>query len=162
MRAALWSFGTLFAYFLYVLPATKLANVFNRPEKLSETTRQIMSEFFPTLDLLRVGVTANATLPWPKAKRGITQGGSIYVRGPFAQTSHRDLRLLMHELVHVGQYARLGTIRFLWVYGQGKLKGGYRENPLEKEAFSFVHENRDRLKQRAVALGLSADTSPSD
>lgn len=46
--------------------------------------------------------------------------------------------LLFHELVHVVQYAQLGTKEFASRYVSGFLKAGsYAENPLEKHAFEL-------------------------
>jgi len=44
-------------------------------------------------------------------------------------------RLKAHELVHVAQYERYGTIGFVARYIVWNARYGYRENPLEREAY---------------------------
>jgi hypothetical protein len=65
----------------------------------------------------------------------ITTGGHIW----FKTLTRRDnIALVVHELVHVGQYRRLGKTRFLLNYLAGSAKrGGYsREHPLEAPAYA--------------------------
>ena len=77
--------------------------------------------------------------PVPPSADAITLGRLIIVR-PRAAGSER---LLRHELVHVEQWRRLGTVGFRWRYlgaylrwrlrGHGH-RGAYRRIPLEVEA----------------------------
>lgn len=46
----------------------------------------------------------------------------------------RDENLITHELMHVEQYERLGTARFLWKYFTLWLRHGYKNHPMEREA----------------------------
>ena len=46
----------------------------------------------------------------------------------------------MHELKHVEQYDRMGTIGFLWKYLQESLRKGYFNNALELEARNAEHD----------------------
>lgn len=62
---------------------------------------------------------------------GLTLNHAIYIR-----SDHwRDRRLVIHELVHVAQFERMGGIRpFLKAYFRECLVPGYPLGPLEQEA----------------------------
>jgi hypothetical protein len=77
--------------------------------------------------------------PVPRGAAAITLGPLVIVRARAAGDAH----LLRHELVHVGQWRRLGVARFLarylWAYGRWRLRahdhrGAYLRIPLEIEA----------------------------
>jgi hypothetical protein len=72
------------------------------------------------LFLERAGYRA-ITMPWR----------SIYV----LSAHWGDEALRQHELVHIAQIERLGSARFSVVYLFYLARYGYRENPLEKEAY---------------------------
>ena len=60
--------------------------------------------------------------------------------------------LLFHELVHVVQYAQMGTQEFAARYVQGFLKhGSYEEIPLERNAL----ELEDRFKKESGAFSVA-------
>lgn len=78
--------------------------------------------------------------PVPAGSSGITLGRLVIVREGVVDRE----RLLRHELVHVRQYARQGTIRFLATYVLHYLRwrmrgyphnGAYRRIPQEIEAY---------------------------
>ena len=65
------------------------------------------------------------------APAGMTLGHGVYVANACAD----DPALLIHELVHVGQYQRLGSVKsFLRRYLWECLTVGYESAPLECEA----------------------------
>ena len=75
----------------------------------------------------------------PPGAAAITLGRVVSVRRRFAG----DVRLLEHELVHVGQWRRLGVVgflrRYVGAYLRWRLRGyghwaAYRRIPLEVEA----------------------------
>ncbi len=75
----------------------------------------------------------------PRGAAAITLGRLVNVRS----RSVGDERLLRHELVHVGQWQRLGLVgflrRYLGAYVRWRLRGyghwgAYRRIPLEVEA----------------------------
>jgi hypothetical protein len=93
--------------------------------------------------------------PVPKGSHGITIGRTVIVRA-----GHDSPYLLRHELVHVRQWRRYGTIgflaRYLGAYAVGRMrrhghKGAYRRIPLEIEA--------DWVARRSLATAVrdSAD-----
>ena len=53
---------------------------------------------------------------------------------PFDPLAPHWLELVLHELVHVAQYARLGAAGFPAVYVLGLARHGYQAHPLEREA----------------------------
>jgi len=62
---------------------------------------------------------------------GITFGYGIYIRDDLWD----DRALVAHELVHVGQYERYGSVEaFLRAYLEECLTIGYPDGPLEQEA----------------------------
>ena len=64
---------------------------------------------------------------------GITFGHGIYIRDDFWD----DRELLVHELVHVGQYEHYGSVAtFLAAYLDECLTFGYPDGPLEREAIN--------------------------
>jgi len=68
---------------------------------------------------------------------GITFGHGIYIHARY----WGDRLLLLHELVHVGQYERLGGVRpFLRLYLEECLVVGYPNGPLEMEAIRRTAE----------------------
>ena len=71
---------------------------------------------------------------------GITLRYGIYIR----RDCRSDRSLLLHELVHVGQYERLGSIgAFLRMYLRECLDPGYPFGPLEQEAMLRAQELLD-------------------
>lgn len=64
------------------------------------------------------------------ATGAITAGYGIIVRADCVY----DLRLIVHELVHVAQYERLGVADFLREYIRQLNEHGYNEAPFEVEA----------------------------
>jgi hypothetical protein len=67
----------------------------------------------------------------PAAPRGLTLQHGIFVRSDY----WRDRSLILHELIHVTQYERLGGIEpFLKQYLLECATVGYHKSPLEKEA----------------------------
>lgn len=111
-----------------------------------------MAEFFPQLNLNDVELRTDATLAIAAKYRGITLGKTIYLRGGFNDGSPNDMQLLMHELVHVDQFRRLGRMTFACEYGMGVLlTWDHDEIPLEKEAIAFKRANEGRLNEAVAA-----------
>jgi hypothetical protein len=95
------------------------------------------------------GVIVKYRFPWwlrpflLRGVAGITLGRRVYIEGTDAEG------ILRHELVHVAQIARLGIVRFYWVWVReylGHLSSGlpsaeaYRRISLEIEAFAAERE----------------------
>lgn len=76
---------------------------------------------------------------------GITFVDTIAISKRFLpQSPHELLELLFHEMVHVVQYAVLGTQRFVpeYVYGWAKSGEKYETIPLELEAQAYELQSR--------------------
>lgn len=61
-------------------------------------------------------------------------GNTIHLHGVTAQLFLQDARWVRHELCHVQQYRRLGTLRFLVLYVWESIRHGYHNNRFEREA----------------------------
>lgn len=71
----------------------------------------------------------------PSRMLGLTLGYGIYIKS----THQEDHSLRLHELVHVAQYERFGSMKnFLKQYLFEIVKHGYNAAPLEIEAYEFV------------------------
>ena len=74
----------------------------------------------------------------------------IYVRASVLDADPSSLGpLILHELVHVQQWAELGVLRFLWQYVSGYLRGrltglahqdAYRAIPIEIAARELANQ----------------------
>jgi hypothetical protein len=73
------------------------------------------------------------TMPWR----------SIYV----LRAHGHDSEPRRHELVHTAQIERLGPLRFSTLYLFYLARCGYRDNPLEKEAFGDPKRGSGALRQ---------------
>ncbi len=129
--------------------SAQVRNVFRKARKLKPETICRLSDLFPGLDLSRVRIYINASLPanWFTSADdvyGMTFGYKIYFKGSGYQKSEEGLQKLMHELVHVDQVRRRGDseTQFACDYGEGYLAAGsYEVNPLEIEAYGFVNNH---------------------
>ncbi len=66
----------------------------------------------------------------------------------------RDRRLLVHELVHVAQYRRMGRVRFVARYLLDLAKAGFRYSkklPLEAPAYARAEQAREILEAERPA-----------
>jgi hypothetical protein len=68
---------------------------------------------------------------------GLTLGYGIFIRSPFWETR----KLIVHELVHVSQYEKLGGLEpFLSKYLWECVTLGYAQAPMEYEAQAMAEE----------------------
>lgn len=68
-------------------------------------------------------------------KYAITVGKTIYISCDI-DTFLEDTDWVKHEMTHIIQYRKHGTVDFLVKYLRYSLHYSYRNNPFEKEAFS--------------------------
>jgi hypothetical protein len=61
-------------------------------------------------------------------------GNTIHLHGMGRRQLESNERMLRHELKHVEQYKRLGTVRFVILYIWYWFRVGYYRNPFEIEA----------------------------
>jgi hypothetical protein len=134
-------------------------NFWKLPKKLSQTMQAEAAPLLPSVPLGEVFYIENATLSANHFKSGtsamtfseveiagVNFAYMIYVDDSIDETSKHDRGLMIHELVHVGQYHRLRfEDAFACAYGIGFAAAGfsYRDNPLEAEAFKLqdAYEN---------------------
>jgi ABC-type polysaccharide transport system permease subunit len=64
----------------------------------------------------------------------IVIGKSIHLSGVSKVDFLRDKKWLRHELIHIQQYKKYGTMKFLYLYIVESIKNGYYSNCFEKEA----------------------------
>jgi hypothetical protein len=81
---------------------------------------------------------------FPPETLAFTLGEHVFVRGPTLTEAE-----LAHEFQHVRQFRKYGVIGFIARYFWYNVRGGYRENPIEKEARVFAlkieFDSRKRL-----------------
>jgi hypothetical protein len=106
-------------------PYTRAAGVIH-PEKI----RILSAAAIPNPTHPRIAELAKEIGLLTPATGAITAGYGIIVRAD----SMNDLRLIVHELVHVAQYERLGIADFLRAYIGQLNEHGYNEAPFELEA----------------------------
>jgi hypothetical protein len=76
---------------------------------------------------------------------GLTLHSAIFIRSDYAH----DRRLVAHELVHVAQYERLGSIpAFLAAYLGQVVQFGYQSAPMEQEAIAKAETVPDEALPR--------------
>ncbi len=87
-------------------------------------------------------------------RNAITLGDHVWFR---EAERPRDRRLLVHELVHVAQYRRMGRVRFVARYLLDLVKAGFRygkELPLEAPAYARAEQAREILEAEQPADGI--------
>jgi hypothetical protein len=100
-----------------------------------ERVRLLQVPAIPRPAEARLAAAADAIQFLTPATRGLTLSHGIFIRSD----CWRDRALIVHELVHVAQYERLGGISpFLRQYLSQCLTNGYPEAPLEKEAVAMA------------------------
>ena len=103
----------------------------------------------PEVDLDVVSLHTRGPLAWYLRLVGrgaITLGDGVWYRE--ASRVH-DRALLVHELVHVAQYRRLGRLRFVASYLRDLLRAGFRYSrslPLEAPAYERQAQARALLR----------------
>ena len=113
----------------------------------SGISSQAVSRELAGLDLDRVEIRPAPgwlTRLWGSTIAAMALRTTVYIRPEMLGSDPTGLGpLLVHELVHVHQWSRLGVVRFLWRYVAGYVKGraaglshqdAYRAIPIEIEA----------------------------
>ena len=97
-----------------------------------DAVRIVIVDKIPQPEAYPVLMEAARTLKFlDESTAGLTLGSAILINRDYA--GHR--RLIAHELVHVGQYERLGSIQgFLTAYLAEVASSGYLNAPMEQEA----------------------------
>lgn len=127
----------------------ELANITKERNKLKAGVKEKFAPLFPELDLDRVRIRPDCTLPanWftsPNRIQAMTFGYTIYCKGQHMQSTPEKLDVLMHELFHVDQVRKRGDneAQFAADYGKAFLNAGsYENNPMEVKADNFVTQH---------------------
>jgi hypothetical protein len=94
---------------------------------------------------------------WGKAVSAMTLRTTIYVRADLLDSAPSLLGpLLVHELVHVQQWARLGVVRFLWKYVAGYV-GGRLTGLSHQDAYRAISIE---VEAREIAAQLQGPVGP--
>lgn len=128
---------------------------------LSDRSIRIMSVFFPSLDLYSVKIRENSVFDnlIPQNADAFTIGDTIFFRGELRECAlskdavaeqdwfEINMKLLMHELVHIDQIRRKGWRKFACEYALGATveEVSITQNPLEREAYDFANKHEDDL-----------------
>jgi hypothetical protein len=132
--------------------------------RLSKIENWLMTHFHKKIDLSEVRIVENARLRTLAPASALTIGNTIYWEGKCIECDGGDMSLLLHELVHVGQYKRHGRAVFNLLYAWKFLTGGfkYRNNDLEREAFAFEEKNAAKLEKYRKEVCHFDEESQSD
>jgi len=127
--------------------SARIVNCHKKRVQIEPTIKNKIVSIFPTIDINKVRIIKNATLPanWferPKRTDGMTFGRNIYIKDKSLQFDQGGIRLLLHELIHVKQISEFGECKFAARYGKEFVKFGYYNMPLEKEAYDFASKIR--------------------
>jgi Domain of unknown function (DUF4157) len=132
--------------------ALKVRHPVRKRRRLMPETAVRLQPLYAGLDLRSVTFITSASFPanWfqsPDQTLAMTFGSQIWFKWKrsHVEETEEGLLVLMHELVHVLQFRRLGSSKsaFACAYGLGYLSvGDYASNPLEAEAFRFMENNR--------------------
>jgi hypothetical protein len=130
-------FGTIIG--LIYLGIIKLINFNKKRIKLSPALQRSLSTYYPSVNLDKVRITsmANGIL---YGKTALVQGNDIFYKYIFSEKNTDDLKLLLHELIHVKQYREYGIAKFYVLYAYGYIYNmfSYPDIPIEKEAFDYA------------------------
>jgi hypothetical protein len=127
--------------------------------KLSEKARKILRPVFaarfPYVDLDAVRLRLGSRFPGiPAHPIGMALGSTIYLKQhTLDECDLGEMLLLLHELVHVGQYHDATRIGFAGRYGYSiMLHLGNDQNQLEWEAYQFVAASQTAVWQAIRAV----------
>ena len=137
-----------------------LSNHFKKRIKLSTSLRRTLKDYYPSIDpdKVRIISSANGIL---YGKTGLTQGNEIFFKCTFSENNIDNLKLLLHELVHVKQYTKYGMWKFyiLYAYGYIKKMFSYRNIPMEVEAFDYTDSIFEKFLAEFDATGTTEEDS---
>ena len=129
-------------YFVYEL-FVRLINGKGAP--IPPDIRARVEPYISDVDLDRVQLAMAARVPSGHA--GLTLGWRMFINRELAATNDDDMRLLIHELVHVRQCQRFGRTGMMRKYGVEWARIlSYNNHPLEVEANAYEDWAFDLLR----------------
>jgi len=128
--------------------------------KLPPCAAQTLERWLSSADLARANLVCSG-LPARLVKRlnraGITLGKTVlFGEGHYNPFSPEGLALMAHELKHVEQYGKEGTMGFLAKYLWHWVAQGFKyseEIPFEKEAFELERKVMEHLQREFAVNG---------
>jgi hypothetical protein len=108
------------------------------PQSLLDDARVVVVRTCPSIPFEAFGIN-NPGLPDGSLAAGITFLNTYFMKKPYAE--HRAIHC--HEMVHVVQWKILGAKAFIAAYAQGLLSKGYRDSPLEENAYDVESRFRN-------------------
>jgi hypothetical protein len=117
------------------LSIRELADALRVGVKDPERVRLLQVEIIPCPDHPLLQAASRSVNFVPSAPRGLTVQYGVFVRADY----WRDRALIVHELVHIAQYERLGGITpFLRQYLRECATVGYSKSVMETEAVTMA------------------------
>jgi len=117
------------------LSIRELADALRVGVKDPERVRLLQVEIIPCPDHPLLQAASRSVNFVPSAPRGLTVQYGVFVRADY----WRDRALIVHELVHIAQYERLGGITpFLRQYLRECATVGYSKSAMEAEAATMA------------------------
>lgn len=99
------------------------------------------SQHLPIRIREKSGLAALASLVLRSKRMAIVFHRSIHLHGIKKDDFLSNKKWLQHELCHLDQFRRYGTVRFTFLYLWESLKRGYVKNRFEVEARAFAESN---------------------
>jgi hypothetical protein len=111
------------------------------PNTLLQRIQRVIVDRCPVPRLAFTGIPQLAEIETWDIK-GIPWENTIFIRRDLADWD----AVHFHELLHIIQWERLGTKRYLTAWAIGTITRGYRDNPLEEMAFR--HQSRFETEEK--------------
>jgi hypothetical protein len=124
------------------------------PKTLLQRVQRVIVDRCPVPPLAITGIPQLAEIETWDIK-GIPWENTIFIRRDLADW---DV-VHFHELLHIIQWERLGTERYLTAWAIGTITRGYRDNPLEETAFRHQSRFETEEKPYDVVREITAEVS---
>jgi hypothetical protein len=124
------------------------------PNDLLQRIRRVIVDRCPVPPLAVTGIPQLAEIETWDIK-GIPWENTIFIRRNLADWE----AVHFHELLHIVQWERLGTERYLTAWAVGTITRGYRDNPLEEMAFRHQSRFETDKKPYDIAREVAAEIS---
>jgi len=85
---------------------------------------------------------------------GVTTPWGVYIAEGVEWESDRGRRLIRHEMEHVAQFVRYGTVRFMYLYSREYLRNRRAGMKHQQAYFNVSYEAQARQAARELDHGL--------
>ena len=124
------------------------------PKALLQRVKRVIVDQCPVPPLEFTGIPQLAEIETWDLK-GVPWENTIFIRRDLADWD----AVHFHELLHIVQWERLGTERYLTAWAIGTITLGYRDNPLEEMAFRHQSRFETEEKPYDVVREVNAEIS---